>query len=181
MNEQDKNRLRYLAQPHSSKVGWQQEMDALVTDLLADVESDDMGGGPLIEMTTERNELRDRVEALENERMTVLAPRPDHVGAKIVVLETRVAELKARKDRQRSDAEIVADCNALAVTLAELDGWVPGDPHRLRMHGSGNPRVAAYWQRAVVAYELLRNDCVESALSSVIDDKSGKGGSDETS
>lgn len=88
-------------------------------------------------------------------------------------LERRVEELESRKDRHRSNSEVVADCNALAVKFAELDGWVPSDTHRLRMHTSKNPRGIAWWHRAVVACELIRNDCVGTALASVIAGKAG--------
>lgn len=63
----------------------------------------------------------------------------------------------------RTDAEIVAQTEALADKFAAMDGWrrISDRP----WHASTNPRSMRYWKQACLAQEVLTNTDVDNAVA----------------
>lgn len=62
-----------------------------------------------------------------------------------------------------TDAEVVAQANALCRDLAGNQGWHVPEGHQF--HEDPSPRAKVYWAAAKVAFEFLRQTDIDDAVS----------------
>ena len=127
-----------------------QQPKAPASAALLQAENDDLRAA-IDQKDKENAELRERLSNL-HERLTNLS-----------------GQLEAAQT-PRTDAEIVAQTEAMATVLAKADGWRPEhydtdgySPFRLSRH----PRAQGYWTRACLAQELLTQTDVANAIANL--------------